>query len=55
MTEVDAAWHPAWEGTRQPRFFELEADRLALTTEVQGRPLYPGRRMRGVVVWTREP
>ncbi len=21
VTEVDAAWHPAWENTRQPRFF----------------------------------
>ena len=55
VTEVDAAWHPAWEDTRQIRFFELEGDRLTLTTEVQGHPSYPGRRLRGVAVFAREP
>jgi lipocalin-like protein len=55
VTEVDAAWHPAWEDTRQIRLFELEGDRLTLTTEVQGHPSYPGRRLRGVAVFAREP
>ena len=55
VTEVDAAWHPAWEDTRQVRFVDLDGDRLTLTTEVQGHPAHPGRRMRGIVVFTREP
>jgi hypothetical protein len=54
VTEVDAAWHPAWEDTRQPRFFKLEGDRLTLTTPVQVHPLFPGRPGRGVVVFARE-
>ncbi len=54
VTEVDAAWHPAWENTRQPRFFTLGGDRLTLTTDVQGHPLFPGRLGRGVVVFTRD-
>ena len=55
VTEVDAAWHPAWADTRQVRFVDLDGDRLTLTTEVQGHPAHPGRRMRGIVVFTREP
>ncbi len=55
VTEVGAAWHPAWEDTRQPRFFTLESDRLMLTTPVQVHPLFPGRPGRGVVVFAREP
>ena len=54
VTDVDASWHPAWENTKQPRFFELEGNRLILTTEVQGHPAYPGQRIRGTVVWTRD-
>ena len=54
VTKVDVAWHPAWENTRQIRFFKLEGDRLTLTSEVQGHPSHPGRKLRGVIVWTRE-
>lgn len=54
VTEVDVAWHPAWEGSRQPRFYQLEGDRLTLSTEVTGHPSRPGRRVRGTIVWTRE-
>ena len=54
VTDVDAAWHPAWEDNQQPRFYELEGNRLTLTTEVQGHPAYPGQRIRGTVVWTRD-
>ena len=54
ITEVDAAWHPAWENSRQPRFYELEGDRLTLKTEVQDHPSHPGRRLQGIVVWTRD-
>ncbi len=53
-TEVDAAWHPAWEGTRQPRPIELEGDRLTLRSELQDYPSFPGQRLRGVVVWVRD-
>jgi len=54
VTEVDAAWNPAWEGTRQVRIAKLEGDRLTLTSEVQGHPLYPGRKLRGIMVWARQ-
>jgi hypothetical protein len=53
VTEVDAAWNPAWEGTTQIRIFELDNDRLTLTSEVQEHPLYPDRKLRGIVVWAR--
>ena len=53
-TEVDAAWHPAWEGTRQPRFYELDGDRLTLRTDVQDHPSFPGWRLRGVIAWVRD-
>ena len=55
VAEVGAAWHPAWEDTRQPRFLKLEGDRLTLTTPVQVHPLFPGRPGHGVVVFAREP
>ena len=54
VTEVDAAWHPAWEDTHQPRFYELDGDRLTLRTGLQDHPSYPGWQLRGVVVWKRE-
>ena len=54
VTEVEVAWHPAWDGSRQPRFLRLEGSRLTLSTEVQGHPSYPGRPFRGTVVWTRD-
>ena len=54
VIEVDVAWHPAWENTRQVRFFELKGDRLTLTTEIQGHPSYPNRKLRGIIAWIRE-
>lgn len=55
VIEVDVAWHPAWDGSRQPRFYELAGDRLTLkTAEVLEHPFHPGRPLRGVVVWTRD-
>ena len=53
VTEVDAAWDPAWEETQQIRIVELEGDRLTLTSEVQGHPRHPGRKLRGIIVWAR--
>lgn len=54
VIEVDVAWHPAWENTRQTRFFELKGDRLTLTTDIQGHPSYPNRKLRGIIAWIRE-
>ena len=54
VTEVDVAWHPAWDNSQQPRFYKLEGDRLTLSTGVQDHPSRPGVRLRGFVVWTRE-
>jgi hypothetical protein len=54
ITEVDAAWHPAWEDSQQPRFHELEGNRLTLKTEVQDHPAHPSRQLQGIVVWTRD-
>jgi hypothetical protein len=51
--DVDAAWHPAWEGTQQVRFVELTGERLTITSEVQSHPLHPGRQLRGIMVWVR--
>jgi hypothetical protein len=53
VTEVDAAWNPTWEGTRQVRIAEVTSDRLTLTSEVQEHPLHPGRKLRGIIVWAR--
>ena len=54
ITEVDVAWHPAWEDTQQPRFYELKGDTLTLRTELQDHPSYPSWRLRGVVIWVRD-
>jgi hypothetical protein len=32
VTRVNAAWNPAWDGTRQAREFSLMGDRLIITT-----------------------
>ena len=54
VTQVDVAWHPAWEDTAQTRFYELEGDRLTLRTGPQDHPSYPGMRLRGIIVWVRD-
>jgi Lipocalin-like domain len=55
VTVVDVSWLPEWENTRQTRSYKLEGDRLTLTSEVRGHPSYPGRWMRSIVDWAREP
>jgi hypothetical protein len=42
-------------GHPQTRFFELDGDRLTFTTEVQGHPAHSGRRLRGIILWARDP
>ena len=55
ITDVDAAWHPAWEGSAQKRSFKLDGDNLWIATEHTDRPTYyPGRAGRGILTWVRE-
>ena len=39
ITEVDAAWHPAWEHSRQPRVYDSEGNRLTLKNRDAGPPI----------------
>ena len=54
ITSVDLAWHPAWSGTEQTRFFKLDNGMLSITTAEQTHPLFPDRLGRGVLIWRRE-
>jgi len=54
ITTVDSAWHPAWVGTEQTRFFKLDGDTLSITSPLQQHPKFPDRRIRGVIVWRKE-
>ena len=54
ITSVDAAWVPAWEGTEQPRFFELDGDRLTLSSEPNRNHPLPGVLKVVRVEWERE-
>jgi lipocalin-like protein len=54
ITTVDSAWHPAWVGTEQTRLFKLDGDTLSLMSDFLDFPKFPGRRVRGTVVWKRE-
>jgi hypothetical protein len=53
ITSVDLAWHPAWNGTDQTRFFKVSGDTLTITTAQQTHPRFPGRVGRGILTWTR--
>ena len=53
ITNVDLAWHPAWNGTEQTRVFKLEGDTLSITTAQQANPMLAGRMGRGIITWTR--
>lgn len=53
ITKVDIAWHPAWIGSEQARFFTLEGDTLSVVTAEITHPSYPGRTGCGVVKWHR--
>lgn len=43
LYDVDASWNQAWTGTRQERFWELQGDRLTVSTPEIVNPL-TGRR-----------
>ena len=49
VIRVDTAWHPAWVGTEQLRFFSVDGDTLSTTTAWQSHPKFPGRMARGVL------
>jgi hypothetical protein len=53
VTDVDVAWNPAWNGTRQTRFFKVDGDTLTLATGQLPSPTSPGRTGRAVITWTR--
>jgi hypothetical protein len=53
ITTVDIAWHPAWIGSEQARFFTMNGDALSIVTAEITHPRYPGRTGRGVVKWLR--
>ena len=50
----DTAWHPAWAGTEQVRFYEFNGDRLTLRTNRLSHPSHPGREVYGIIEWQRE-
>jgi hypothetical protein len=55
IIKVDTAWHPAWIGTEQVRFFKVDSDVLSITTAWQTHPSFPGRMARGVLTAQRNP
>jgi Lipocalin-like domain len=54
ITTVDVSWHPAWLGSEQIRFFKVDGDRLSISSLPQHHPKFPGRLVRGIVVWQKE-
>jgi len=55
IIKVDTAWHPAWIGTEQVRFFKVDGGALSMTTAWQTHPSFPGRMARGVLTAQRNP
>ena len=54
VVDVDVAWYPTWVGTEQTRFFKLDGETLSIISAPVEHPAFPGRRIRGVIVWRRE-
>ena len=55
ITRCDLAWQPAWVGTEQVRLISFSGDQMTLTSPSQTHPSFPGREVRGVLAWRREP
>jgi hypothetical protein len=53
ITTVDVAWNPAFGGEQQ-RFFEIDGNRLTVTTPKHTHPRFPGRMLVADVVFERE-
>jgi hypothetical protein len=54
ITTVDAAWNEGWIGSEQVRFWQLEGNRLSITTALMTNPNQNGGMMVGTLVWERE-
>jgi hypothetical protein len=54
ITFVDIAWHPAWLGTEQIRFFKLDDNKLSISSLPLQHPKFPDQLVRGIVVWQKE-
>ena len=54
ITQVDVAWNPEWVGTEQTRYFQVEADRLTVTTPWRVMPNWPEKGLtRSIVCFQR--
>lgn len=49
---IDISWNQAWTGTHQVRYFELDGDRLTITTAPY-KSYLDGEEGRSILVWTR--
>jgi len=54
ITTVDVSWNESWTSTEQRRHFQLEGDRLVVTSAWAESPFEPGKTVRGVLTWQRE-
>lgn len=54
VTDVDAAWHPSWYGTRQARNFSIDGAALAVRTDLLHHPAYPDHLICFILRWERE-
>lgn len=54
ITTVDVSWNESWTNTEQRRYFQLEGDRLVVTSAWAESPFEPGKTVRGVLTWERE-
>jgi hypothetical protein len=54
ITTVDISWNESWTNTEQRRHFQLEGDRLVVTSAWAESPFEPGKTVRGVLIWQRE-
>jgi hypothetical protein len=53
ITMVDLSWNSALLG-EQTRFYRIDGDRLTVWTPEQAHPSFPGRLVRGDLIWQRE-
>jgi|SRR5581483_370072 len=49
VTDVDISWNENWTGTKQPRNFKIEGDRLILSADPA--PGVDGKRVSAVLTW----
>ena len=54
VTRVEAAWSEGMVGTDQTRFYQIDSDKLILTSPAQANPNVGGKVVRSIVTWQRE-